>query len=83
MPSKTPQGNGKSNGVRKTDSKSKKGSKDGDEEMTVVVPPSKKQTSSKAADADGDVSMGDEEKEPEVDPAEQAIAGTLRHASLF
>lgn len=54
--------------------------KDGDEEMTVVVPPSKTAKSQKkSADADGDVDMGGEEKADDaaekVDPAVQAIAG--------
>lgn len=95
MPGKTPHSN-RANGVRKSKdaeakdhskSKSKKASKDADEEMTVVVPPSKKQAASKPADADGDVAMGGEEEEkvPEVDPAEQAVAGKLKslHGSVF
>jgi 26S proteasome regulatory subunit N3 len=88
MPSKTPNNNGKKpagNNVQKnkdvemTDStkpKGKKSAKDGDEEMTVVVPPSKSKKSDKtAADAEGDVSMGEEEEEAKVDPVTQTIAG--------
>jgi 26S proteasome regulatory subunit N3 len=81
MPGKTPNSNGKGNGVRgnkdvemkdSAKSKGKKPAKDGEDELTVVVPPSKasKQAS---ADADGDVSMdGEEEK---VDPVAQTVAG--------
>lgn len=84
MPSKTPHSNGDKpveNGVHndanRNDSKTKgkKGAKDGDEEMTVVVPPSKDSKKSQGADADGDVSMGDEATEAPVDPAAQAVAG--------
>jgi 26S proteasome regulatory subunit N3 len=73
MPGKAPQRSGKeANGV----SKSKKGAKDADEEMTVVVPPSKKQA--QAADGDGDVDMaGEEDKGEEVDPAVQAVTGVF------
>lgn len=89
MPGKTPQKNGKSaeNGLRgnqdvdmkdsSAKAKGKKGAKDGDEEMTVVVPPSK--ASKQSADADGDVSMGGEDQaedgEAKVDPVVQAVAG--------
>lgn len=89
MPGKTPSRSGKDpleNGVRKNNkdadskSKGKKGAKDGDEEMTVVVPPSKK-AAAPPADADGDVAMGDEagadDAEVKVDPVVQAVAGTL------
>lgn len=58
--------------------KGKKGAKDGDEEMTVVVPISKKQSSSQPPnDADGDVSMDDADKDGEdkVDPVAQAVSG--------
>lgn len=88
MPSKTPHSNGDKpveNGIHNdadpkdnAKSKGKKGAKDGDEEMTVVVPPSKgskKPQSSRSADADGDVAMGDEAAEAPVDPTEQAVAG--------
>jgi hypothetical protein len=92
MPGKTPRNNGKqplengstrSNKESDSNSKGKKvASKDGDEEMTVVVPPKKNDKPSGAApaDADGDVAMeGDEQKadeaEVKVDPATQAIAG--------
>ncbi len=87
MPSKTPNGNGKKpvqNGIRKdtemkdaSKPKAKKGAKEGDDEMTVVVPPSKgkKGPAARAADADGDVAMGDEEAGEQVDPTEQAVTG--------
>jgi 26S proteasome regulatory subunit N3 len=64
--------------------KGKKGAKEGDEEMTVVVPPSKKpQSTAPPADSDGDVSMAavdkddnaEEDGEPKVDPVAQTIAG--------
>lgn len=82
MPGKTPNKSGDkpvANGTRsKAAADKKKADKDGDEEMTVVVPPAKnpKQAKAPSADADGDVAMGDEEKEAEVDPAEQAVTGT-------
>lgn len=95
MPGKTPNGNGKEpveNGgypgskdiEMKDDSsslqgKGKKGIKDGDEEMTVVVPMSKKQSSQPPTnDADGDVDMEDTEKDGEakVDPVAQTVSGT-------
>ena len=92
MPGKTPRSNGKaplengstrSNKEADSNTKGKKvAGKDGDEEMTVVVPPKKneKQSGAPPADADGDVAMeGDEKKadegEVKVDPATQAIAG--------
>lgn len=52
--------------------------KDGDEEMTVVVPPSKKQSSQPPSnDADGDVNMDESEQDAEakVDPVVQAVSG--------
>lgn len=62
--------------------KGKKGVKDGEDEMTVVVPPSKASKQNSAPpppDADGDVSMGDEEKAEDgavkVDPVAQTVAG--------
>ncbi len=62
--------------------KTKKGaSKDGDEEMTVVVPPSKqaKKLSSSPGDADGeDVAMDDgdrSENETKIDPVAQTVTG--------
>ena len=86
-PSKAPNNNGKkpagNNNVQKnkdvemtdnTKPKGKKPAKDGDEEMTVVVPPSKSKKSDKA-DAEGDVSMEEEEEEVKVDPVVQTIAG--------
>lgn len=94
MPSKTPNGNGKepvenggypgSKDIEMKDDasslkgKGKKGAKDGDEEMTVVVPMSKKQSSAPPPnDADGDVSMEDAEKDGEakVDPIAQTVSG--------
>lgn len=94
MPGKTPRSNGKqptengsARGSKETENKAKgkkTAGKDGDEEMTVVVPPSKSDKASKAppaADADGDLAMGgDEDKTEEVekvDPAVQAVAGEL------
>lgn len=93
MPGKTPRSNGKEpveNDIRNNQDvdmkdagkgKGKKAAKDGDDEMTVVVPPSKASKQSSApppGDADGDVSMGDEETtdgEPKVDPVAQTVAG--------
>ncbi len=60
--------------------KGKKSIKDGDDEMTVVVPPSKasKQSSTPPTnDIDGDVNMDESENpeaaEVEIDPVTQAI----------
>lgn len=95
MPSKTPNGNGKepvenggypgSKDIEMKDDasslkgKGKKGAKDGDEEMTVVVPMSKKQSSQPPTnDADGDVNMEDDDEqdgEPKVDPVAQTVSG--------
>lgn len=93
MPGKTPNGNGKepvenggypgSKDIEMKDEsslkgKGNKGAKDGDEEMTVVVPPSKKQSSHPPTnDADGDVDMEDAEKEAEakIDPHAQTVSG--------
>lgn len=93
MPGKTPHGNGKepveNGGIRNSKEveeaalKSKKkavASKDGDEEMTVVVPPSKATSSKQGAPdgTDGDVAMAEDGAEDEVvkaDPAVQASAG--------
>ncbi|KAK1994820.1 hypothetical protein LX36DRAFT_660210 [Colletotrichum falcatum] len=97
MPGKTPSRNGKDpleNGVRNNKdaeskdvkSKGKKAAKDGDEEMTVVVPPSKK-ASAAPADADGDISMGDEgsadDAEVKVDPVVQAVADIKSNFALL
>ncbi|KAF6812203.1 proteasome regulatory particle subunit [Colletotrichum plurivorum] len=93
MPGKTPSRNGKEpleNGVRNNEAKdaknkSKKAAKDGDEEMTVVVPPSKK-AAPPAGDADGDVEMGDEGKddaEVKVDPVVQAVADIKSNFALL
>jgi 26S proteasome regulatory subunit N3 len=99
MPSKTPHTNGNEpveNGVNGTKDvemkddaptslkggKGKK-SKDGDEEMTVVVPPSKasKLSSPPGKDNDGDVSMegevhvGEDDGAVKVDPVTKAVSG--------
>lgn len=62
--------------------KGKKTIKEGDDEMTVVVPPSKASKQSSAPpsnDADGDVTMDDSSKaedgEVKVDPVVQTING--------
>lgn len=73
--------NGKANGQEDVDMNDASGSKkpgkgkDGDESMTVVVPPSKK---SKSAEA-GSGADGEEEAivETPVDPKEKAISGKL------
>jgi 26S proteasome regulatory subunit N3 len=58
-----------------------KGKKGDEEKITVVVPPSKKQSSQPPLnEADGDVAMDDADKaddgEVKVDPVVQAINGT-------
>lgn len=66
--------------------KGKKGAKDGDEEMTVVVPISKKQSSAQPPnDADGDVSMDDADKDGEekVDPVAQAVSDIKSNFALL
>lgn len=100
MPGKTPNGNGKEpveNGgypgskdvEMKDDSsslkgKGKKGAKEGDEEMTVVVPMSKKQSSAPPPnDADGDVSMEDVDEEEKVDPVAQAVTDIKSNFALL
>lgn len=92
MPGKTP--NGKQpveNGIRKTQdvdmkdetSRKTKGKKlkEGDEEMTVVVPPSKSSKQSPPTRSDEDIDMDESGKvddaEVKVDPAVQAVAGTF------
>ncbi|OLN81176.1 putative 26S proteasome regulatory subunit rpn3 [Colletotrichum chlorophyti] len=93
MPGKTPTRDGKDpleNGVRdnkdaEAKNKGKKAGKDGDEEMTVVVPPSKK-AAAKAADGDGDVAMGGEgndDAEVEVDPVVQTVADIKSNFALL
>lgn len=68
--------------------KGKKGlkDKDGDEEMTVVVPISKKQSSQPPNnDADGDVNMDDDAEqdgEAKVDPVVQTVSGTYRPSDI-
>ncbi|KAH8773487.1 26S proteasome non-ATPase regulatory subunit 3 [Diaporthe sp. PMI_573] len=66
--------------------KGKKGAKDGDDEMTVVVPISKKQSSAQPPnDADGDVSMDDADKDGEdkVDPVTQAVSDIKSNFALL
>lgn len=92
MPGKTPKNNGnepiendiRSKGdVEMKDSgkaKGKKGAKEVDEEMTVVVPITKlsKQSSKQPQDDDGDVSMDVDDISDDgdkVDPAVQTVAG--------
>lgn len=97
MPSKTPNGNEPvENGIRgnqdiemKDDSsslkgKAKKPTKDGDEEMTVVVPPSKTSKQSPTGpppgDVDMDVAMDDaadktDDAEVKIDPVSQTVSG--------
>lgn len=89
MPGKTPNRNENeplNKGVRDVDmkdakAKGSKASKDADDEMTVVLPPSKSaKQKSQGQDADGDVAMGDDGADAEVDPAAQTVAGkTWRH----
>jgi 26S proteasome regulatory subunit N3 len=69
--------------------KGKKSVKEGDDEMTVVVPPSKASKQSSAppvSDADGDVAMDDLDKaddgEVKVDPVLQTING-MRNFAIF
>ena len=89
MPRKTPRGNGNKPAPKNTKdvemtesskSKGKKVAKDGDEEMTVVVPPSKppKQSSKGSPDAEDDVDMDvdkEDDAEEKVDPVVQTVAG--------
>ena len=92
MPGKTPHSNGNEpveNGIRSNQDvdmkddlkgKGKKAAKDGDEEMTVVVPKTRPVKSSAPPDKDGDVAMGDEadkdaEGEVKVDPVVQTSTG--------
>ncbi|RDA89092.1 hypothetical protein CP532_2240 [Ophiocordyceps camponoti-leonardi (nom. inval.)] len=96
MPGKTPKGNGDEpveNGVRNdvdlkdAKAKGKKATKDGgDDDMTVVVPPSKaSKQPSRSQDADGDVSMADDDAdaEAEVDPALQAVTDIKSNFALL
>lgn len=95
MPGKTPNGNGKEPvenggypGSKDIDlkdesslkGKGKKSLKEGEDEKTIVVPITKKQSSAPPPnDGDGDVSMDDAEKvddgEVKVDPVVQAVSG--------
>jgi 26S proteasome regulatory subunit N3 len=70
--------------------KGKKSIKEGEEEMTVVVPPSKGSNRLSAPppnDAQGDVAMGDVDKvddaEVKADPVVQTLAGMTLRLSLF
>jgi 26S proteasome regulatory subunit N3 len=96
MPSKAPHSNGNEpveNGIRNTQDvemkddlkgKGKKTLKEGEDEMTVVVPPSKASKQSSApppVDADADVVMDnvdstEEGGEVKVDPVVQTVSGT-------
>ncbi|UNI17536.1 26S proteasome non-ATPase regulatory subunit [Purpureocillium takamizusanense] len=100
MPGKTPQSNGNEpveNGVRNNGdvemkdakNKGKKGAKDAtaDDEMTVVVPPSKAaKQPHKPQDGDGDVSMGDDAAdggEVKADPALQTVTDIKSNFALL
>ncbi|RCI12708.1 hypothetical protein L249_1250 [Ophiocordyceps polyrhachis-furcata BCC 54312] len=96
MPGKTPKSNGDEpveNGVRDdadikdAKAKGKKAAKDGDDDMTVVVPPSKaSKHPSRSQDADGDVAMADDDDanaEAEVDPALQAVTDIKSNFALL
>ncbi|EON98029.1 putative 26s proteasome non-atpase regulatory subunit 3 protein [Phaeoacremonium minimum UCRPA7] len=103
MPGKTPNGNGKepvenggysgSKDIEMKDESSLKGKgkkalKEGDDEMTVVVPPSKKQSSApQPNDGDGDVAMDDSDKaddgEVKVDPVVQAVSDIKSNFALL
>ena len=92
-PDKEPVENGGYRGGKDIDMKDKdnlkpKGKKT-DDEMTVVVPPSKASKQSSVPppnDAEGDVAMDDEDKsgdlEVKVDPVVQTINGALLSPSL-
>ena len=70
--------------VSKAQSSSKGKDKDGDEEMTVVVPPSKKTPSIPNKDGEaGKDTDGKAPVEPEVDPKEKAINGISQFAQAF
>ena len=73
-----PNGNSKQNGEQSKSRKPTKGGKDkdGDEEMTVVVPPLKKTPSVPDKEReDSDKVDAAAAEEPEVDPKEKAING--------
>lgn len=82
-PDKEPVENGGYRGADKVKPKGKKATKkEGDDEMTVVVPPSKASKQPSGAppnDAEGDIAMDDAEKadegEVKVDPVVQTISG--------
>lgn len=96
MPGKTPQPNGnepRENSVRSqgdvdmkdAKAKGKKAAKDCDDEMTVVVPPSK--AAKQPQDADGDVPMGDEDSADDAggkaNPAAQTVADIKSNFALL
>ncbi|PKS11222.1 hypothetical protein jhhlp_002983 [Lomentospora prolificans] len=100
MPGKTPHSNGNEpveNGIRSNQDvdmkddikgKGKKAAKDGDEEMTVVVPKTRPVKSSTPPDKDGDVAMGDEaekdaENEIKVDPVVQTSTDIKNNFALL
>ncbi|KAK1783350.1 proteasome regulatory subunit C-terminal-domain-containing protein [Copromyces sp. CBS 386.78] len=72
-----------------TDKDHKKSGKQGEDEMTVVVPPPKNKQSSAQApnDADGDIAMGDDTKageaEAKVDPVAQTISDINSNFALL
>ncbi|KAK3954059.1 proteasome regulatory subunit C-terminal-domain-containing protein [Pseudoneurospora amorphoporcata] len=72
-----------------TDKNHKKSGKQGEDEMTVVVPPPKNKQSSAQApnDADGDIAMGDDTKageaEAKVDPVAQTISDINSNFALL
>lgn len=87
-PDKEPVENGGYRGGKDIKPKGKKVvKKEGDDEMTVVVPPSKAATQASDQppnDAEGDVAMDDAENadesgEAKVDPVVQTISGMLGH----
>lgn len=99
MPGKTPHSNGNEpveNGIRSNQDvdmkedlkgKGKKAAKDGDEEMTVVVPKTRPVKSSAPPDSDGDVAMANEaedaEGEVKVDPVVQTATGEFLSFSFL
>ncbi|CCC09632.1 hypothetical protein SMACR_03664 [Sordaria macrospora] len=72
-----------------TDKDNKKSGKQGEDEMTVVVPPPKNKQSSAQPpnDADGDIAMGDDTKageaEAQVDPVAQAMSDIKSNFALL
>ena len=88
MPGKTPHSNGNEpveNGIRNNQDvedlkgKGKKaGTKDGDEEMTVVVK-TRPVKSPAPPDGDGDVAMDEDTDEVKVDPVVQTVSGRFTY----